>query len=276
MYRPVLIIASLLALAITATVAITWLSPAGVPGVGEIDEHVEIVDRQRSKADHIPRDLERDVACEAVGERLRNLELLVTDLQSRLDDVEHESAASGGIVAPLQQLESANISAVSVGESLVSRLTRVGVDAGTAERIASRQSRAALARLELQDKAIREHYVGTERYSTELNELANNDISIRHELGDERFDKFLYTSGQRNRIRVESVISGSQAEQAGIKGGDLILNYADRRLFSWNDLRRMTSGGNPGEYVDVTISRGGDIIIVPISRGPLGVQLGGS
>jgi len=69
------------------------------------------------------------------------------------------------------------------------------------------------------------------------------------------------------------VMMGSPAEMSGMKDGDLVLNYDNRRIFNWNELQDATSGGERGEYVNLAVQRNGQLVNLWIPRGPLGVRL---
>ncbi len=158
-------------------------------------------------------------------------------------------------------------------EAFTDTLIEAGVDPSTADAISRRQSELQLKRLELRDKATREGYLRTPQYRDELRSLMSADVSIREEVGDEYYDRYLYLSGQPNRIGVRSVITGSAAEQAGINQGDVIVSYDDSRVYNWNDLNSATTTGDRNEYVNVTVRRGESEFLVSVPRGPLGVRL---
>lgn len=153
-------------------------------------------------------------------------------------------------------------------------LIKGGIDPVIAEDIVRRKNRIELMRLELQDRAKRENYLNTQRYFDELQEINKQDISLREELGDDRYDEYLYTSKQNNRIRITSVMLGSAAEQVGIQRGDIVISYDNNRMFSWQELKEATTEGQLGEYVSINIYRSGEIYNFLVPRGPLGVQLG--
>ena len=153
-------------------------------------------------------------------------------------------------------------------------LIRGGIDPSLAEDIVRRKNSIELKRLALQDRATREGYLNTQRYYDELSEINRHDVTLREELGDQRYDEYLFTSKQNNRIRIASVMLGSAAEQAGIKKGDVVLSYNDNRMFTWQELKDATSEGQLGDYVSISIYRDGDIYSFSVPRGPLGVQLG--
>jgi len=153
-------------------------------------------------------------------------------------------------------------------------LIRGGIDSSLAEDIVRRKNSIELKRLELQDRATRDKYLNTQRYFDELEEINKQDTSLREELGDEKYDEYLFTSKQNNRIRISSVMLGSAAEQAGVQKGDVVLSYDGNRMFIWQELKDATSEGQLGEYVSISIYRNGEIFSFSVPRGPLGMQLG--
>ncbi|MET0001877.1 MAG: PDZ domain-containing protein [Candidatus Thiodiazotropha lotti] len=157
--------------------------------------------------------------------------------------------------------------------TFTNNLLNAGVDPVAAEEFVRRSSALDLKRLELRDTAIRGGYLDTERYSDELNELLAEDISIRDEFGDDIYDRYLYNNGESNRIRIDSVMMSSAAEQAGFKQGDMILAYDEQRLFDYTELQQATTQGNRDEYVSVTVRRDGQEMMLWIPRGPMGVRL---
>ncbi len=153
-------------------------------------------------------------------------------------------------------------------------LIRGGVDPALAEDIVRRKNSIELQRLALQDHATRDDYLNTQRYYDELTKINKQDVSLREELGNERYDEYLFNSKQNNRIRISSVMLGSAAEQAGIQKGDIILSYDNHRMFTWQELKDATAQGQLGEYVAISIYRNGEIYSFSVPRGPLGMQLG--
>ena len=149
-----------------------------------------------------------------------------------------------------------------------------GLDPGLAEDIVRRKNSIELKRLEVQDRATRENYLNTQQYFDELEDINQQDISLRDELGDHQYDEYLYNSKQNNRIRIASVMLESAAEQAGILSGDIVLSYDNKRVFTWQELKEATAEGVLGEYVSISIYRNGEIYSISVPRGPLGVELG--
>lgn len=152
-------------------------------------------------------------------------------------------------------------------------LIAAGLTPDLAADIVWRQSERALERLEIQDLARREGWFGSDRYFDELSEFEANAGDLHDEIGDLAYDRYLYDMGKSNRVMVDSVIQGSPAAQAGVMPGDVIISYADERLFGWSELREATAAGERGETVRVRLLRGQDVVDLFIPRGPLGVRL---
>ncbi|MDT8283240.1 MAG: PDZ domain-containing protein, partial [Gammaproteobacteria bacterium] len=132
-------------------------------------------------------------------------------------------------------------------------LLRGGIEPSIAEDIVRRKNSIELKRLELQDRATRENYLDTPRYFDELKDINKDDMSLREELGDERYDDYLFNSKQNNRILISSVMLGSIAEQAGIQKKDVVLSYDNKKMYTWQELKDATSEGQLGEYVSISI-----------------------
>ena len=99
---------------------------------------------------------------------------------------------------------------------------------------------------------------------------------LRESLGDDAYDRYLYASGRTNRVQLRRVLPGSAAEQAGLTNRDVVLSYADQRVFSFEDLRRLSYEGEIGEQVLLEVQRSdGSVSQVVMSRGPMGISGGG-
>lgn len=201
-----------------------------------------------------------------IKEQLQQLELAMQTLAST-DDSRFAASASSA---------STNRRPSSFNQRIynIEHLVKGGLDPAYAEDIVRRKNSVELKRLELQDRATREGYLNTQRYYDELDQLNAQDINLRDELGDQQYDQYLYNSKQNNRIRINSVMLESVAEQAGILSGDIVLSYDNKRMFNWQELKDATAEGQLGEYVSISIYRNGEIYSFSVPRGPLGVQLG--
>ena len=154
-------------------------------------------------------------------------------------------------------------------------LVAAGVDPGVARDIQQRSDAYQLARLELIDRAAREGWRGSESFHDEMEALEGTAVDLRQELGDAGYDRFLYESGEPNRVQIASVIGGSEAALAGIEQGDVIDSYAGSRVFTLQELRDATRAGSRGELVQLVLRRDGQYLTMDVARGPLGVTMSG-
>jgi len=155
----------------------------------------------------------------------------------------------------------------------VDGLQAAGVDPLVSAELERRSDAWQLARLELVDRAAREGWDDSEELERQLDQLGEERPDLREELGDDRYDAYLFAAGRSNRIGVESVIPGSAAEVAGLSAGDIVLGYANERLFDVRSLQRATRAGSLGESVTLQALRDGQSLSLQVPRGPLGVTL---
>ncbi|MDH5547105.1 MAG: PDZ domain-containing protein [Gammaproteobacteria bacterium] len=153
-------------------------------------------------------------------------------------------------------------------------LMSLGMDTVAMEKIQHRVEQQEMQQLYLQNQARREGWYGTRRYFEETDKLESKGNVYREELGDRRYDKFLFQSGQNNRVKVQSVLSGSPAESIGLQENDIVYTYGDKRIFNWNDLTNATAAGDPQQMARVEVLRNGELIEFYIKRGPMGIRLG--
>lgn len=198
----------------------------------------------------------------------RAAEARIADLQSRLSNVERTLAER--LLAEASDRPEPPQTADDRRDLLVA----AGVRADLADEIVWRESRIELDRLNLRDQASREGWMGSDRYREAINALSEESGSLREEIGDSAWDRYLHLTGEDNRVSVSSVIPGSAAEAAGLQPGDLIESYAGGQPFDFNDLRQATTEGEKGELVPVRVRRGDRLIDAWVPRGPLGVRLG--
>jgi S1-C subfamily serine protease len=99
-------------------------------------------------------------------------------------------------------------------------------------------------------------------------------LAVRERYGEDTYDWFLYAAGRSNRVKVEGVLGGSAAADAGFRSGDVIVSYDGERIFKPGALVQGTLGGRLGDHVDVEVMRGGELVSLRVPRGPLGVRLG--
>jgi hypothetical protein len=148
-----------------------------------------------------------------------------------------------------------------------------GLDPSEATRIRDIYENVEMERLYLRDQAIREGWIGDERYRTEREQLNARLESLRDELNDDAYDAFLYATGRPNRVVVQSTLRTSPARDSGIKSGDSVIRYDNMRVYTWSDLREATTQCQTGAVVEVELERNGKRTKVFVPCGPMGVRL---
>jgi len=164
--------------------------------------------------------------------------------------------------------------ASATGQIDEAQLTAAGFDTERAAMLAQRLNQAEMERLYLRDRAIREGWIGTERYAQAVRNLDGSLDALRRELDEQSYDRLLFAMGRPNRVAVQAVIGSSPAQQIGLQAGDIIMSYDGKRLFNGNELRTATTEGQPGTSVPLEVLRDGQRLVFYIARGPLGVRLG--
>lgn len=243
--------------------------PAAITGVAEPDDRISAIDQQLDA--YLELVELQQTQLDALNLRLMELEKTQQDLINH----SHEESAK----KPKAVIPTGNQPATEDGKKnqpaplSVASLTEVGIDLSQADYILQRQAELDLQRLELRDQAIREGTLGSKEYVNALRELNRQYPKLREEIGEDAYDRYLYARGRNNRVVVTSVIPGSAADQAGIREGDMILHYGDRRVFTWSELRNATTQGYLGEYVTINVQRNDQVISLLAPRGPLGIRM---
>jgi hypothetical protein len=152
------------------------------------------------------------------------------------------------------------------------RLAASGIALDEIERLRERYETTELDELYLRDQAAREGWSRSSRFRQETQDLEGR---LREDLGEEDYDRMLFATGQNNRVRVNNVIGRSPAADAGLLTGDIIIRYANNRIFNPRALRNQTSQGVLGKPVPIEILRNGEITTFFLPRGPLGVGIRG-
>lgn len=184
-------------------------------------------------------------------------------------------AASDGAPAHEPPQGGPRARATDSGRSPMQRaLAAAGVDSATAEGIKRRGDELALDEMYLRDQATREGWLDTPRFAEELASIEEQRTSVRDEIGDDAYDRYLFALGHPNRVRVQDVMAGSVAEEVGLRAGDMILRYGDTRIFHSDDLVEQTRDGEAGEPVRVQVLRDGERLEIDVPRGPLGLRIG--
>jgi hypothetical protein len=104
--------------------------------------------------------------------------------------------------------------------------------------------------------------------------LDNVAGTLRLELGDADYERYLNALGMPTRVGVGDVIASSPAEQAGLRSGDEIVTYAGTRVFDMRELNNLTVEGTPGQPVVLDVQRDGQNLQLVMPRGPIGISGG--
>ena len=210
-------------------------------------------------------------------------------LQARLDEVTTQLAALGRapgaapaaaapaaapVVAAAEPEPASDVPQIDYSKSEMERaLIAAGLDANAAADVKRHGDSLAMAEMYVRDQATRENWLDTPRFQEEMAAIEEQRYSIRDQLGDDAYDRYLYALGQTNRVRVDDVMSDSPAADAGLQTGDMILRYGDARVFAPDELVAQTRQGNPGEVVRLVVIRQGELLTVDVPRGPLGLRI---
>jgi len=187
---------------------------------------------------------------------------------------ESVAAAAATPAAPSGTADTA--SAEGAVTSMEHALLAAGIDATTATEIRRRRDALSLSEIYLRDQATREGWLDTPDFTAKMAEIERQRTSIRDEIGDEAYDRYLAALDQPNRVAVNEVMLESPAAVAGIQAGDVVLRYGETRIFAPNELVTATRSGTAGETVQMEIIRQGQRFEIEVPRGPLGVSIAAS
>ena len=95
------------------------------------------------------------------------------------------------------------------------------------------------------------------------------DAQILDEIGPAAYDQLLYEQGRDNRSKVQFVAERSNAGQAGIQRGDVILSYGGEPVFAPRSLRESNRLFAPGGEIVVQVDRGGQILELTVETDPI-------
>ncbi len=209
-------------------------------------------------------------ARQKLTDKVARLEKELTELKSRMEGVPSTSnrapTVSESAPAPI---DASRDETPSESE----RARQVGMDQSTVAQIRTRFEQLEMDRLYLKDRAQREGWSGTVRYSNEVAKIEDKRADIRSSLGEDQYDAYLYANGDANRVLIRELITGSPAGAAGLKTGDVVLRYDGKRIFTTRELQTATGAGRVGENVPVEVDRDGQTMTLYVPRGPLGVYL---
>ena len=99
--------------------------------------------------------------------------------------------------------------------------------------------------------------------------------TLRTELGDQDYERFLAARGVPASVNVMEVLARSPGERAGLQRGDEIFSYDGKRVFNVQELNELMLVAASGESVVVDVRRNGENLRLVLPRGPIGVRGGG-
>ncbi len=146
-------------------------------------------------------------------------------------------------------------------------LRAAGVANFEIEDLRERWEQYELAKLEIDDRALRGGWSGRPRHRKQLRAL---DFRLRSELGEDGYDAFLFATGRENRLVVGKLLPASSASAGGLQPGDVVWSYDGARIFHAHELAGIAAAGRPGEYVRMQVLRDGQRISLGMERGPVG------
>ena len=208
---------------------------------------------------------------EAEIDQRQRLEEQVNTLQAELRELANNLSASvsAGNDGSSEATVSVNHSPKIEVESFVS----AGFEYPQAVEMKRRLDQFELDRLNLQHRANQEGWINSERYIEEQTRLNERATSFRDEFDEADYDRYLYATGQANRVKINSIMEGSTAQQVGLNAGDMIMRYNGKRIFNWSELRTAIFNDTTEPLVPVVIDRNGKAIEIFVPQGPLGVRL---
>ncbi len=146
-------------------------------------------------------------------------------------------------------------------------LVAAGFSTDRAESIMRRASELRMQSLQAQYDAARD--------GKPFNPAEGGDNTLRSELGDADYERYLQALNRPTTVAVRDVLASSPAEQAGLEPGDQVVAYDGKRVFDMRDLNALTLQGAAGQPVVVDVQRDGQRVQVVLPRGPVGILSGG-
>jgi len=199
-----------------------------------------------------------------LAEQLEEMRSEITELRQLLGIPQVFSTDTSSTVSRQQDAQ--------VDQTTEGRLAASGFTPQQIETLQRREAEALMQRIDVDDRARREGWVDTPRYFDELNSIGSGADTVRSDLGDDAYSRYLFARGRPNRITIGTVIETSPAQLAGFQPGDVIRSYGGERVFSAQQLTKLRSTGAKGMPVAVEIIRDGELMQISIPRGPMGVQ----
>jgi hypothetical protein len=268
MLRTVLLVGAGLAAGLAAAYWLAGSQPAA--------EQARLVDSTPPAPSELPGrvvELERQLGAEI--EKRAALEQRVVEQGQQLEQLHSAAAAAhsadadspdgppaGGPDGPASQRFARNFRP-QTAEQRVSVLEEGGFAPDRAAWIEQRRAELALQAMQAQYAQRRGESVDPVQMRPEQ--------TLRGELGDADYEKYLQAQGRPTKVGVFNVLPSSPAEKAGMQPGDQIVSYAGQRVFNIADLTDLTLQGTPGQSVTLEVQRNEQTVQLVIPRGPIGI-----
>ena len=193
-------------------------------------------------------------------------------LQLRVEELEQVGDTDAVVTATIDS-RNPQTETAPVVRSSVQTLIDAGIREEQAIWIQERLDEIELQQLYLRDRATREGWLNKPRYHKERREYQTAVAELRGEVGDDTYDRLLYSLGRANRVVVRDTLQNSPAAQYGLQGGDQIIEYDGQRIFGSNELSTLVTQGSAGVMTLLRVKREGVIHDIYLPRGPLGIRM---
>ena len=235
-----------------------------------LEELREALKRERNTALALT-EIREELARERKARLALNTEIIelwaqLAEILTLYDPAQHGAVSESSETASKADLESEFAELWFDEQALIDQ----GMSVSEVKRLRARFDEVELEKLTARDRAARDGWSSSSRHSQELRDIQTR---YREEIGDEDYDRVLYASGRKNRVRVSDLLGGSAAANSGVRVGDVIYSYAGRRVFDPSSLYVMTTQGEADEYVQIVVIRDNRPFRLTTVRGPLGTKL---
>jgi hypothetical protein len=269
MFRTVLLVGAGLAAGFVAAYWLAGSSPAAEPATRLVESTPpapsELPGRIVELERQLGAEIEKRAALEQrVGELGRELDELHAAAPARPADTDSSDSpqpAAAPDAATAQRF--ARNFRPQTAEQRVSTLEEGGFSPDRAAWIEQRRS-------ELQLQAMQAQYAQRRGESVDP-ALMRPEQTLRSELGDVDYEKYLQAQGRPTTVGVFNVLPSSPAAKAGMQPGDQIVSYAGQRVFNMADLTDLTLQGTTGQSVTLEVQRNQQTVQLVIPRGPIGI-----
>jgi len=200
------------------------------------------------------------------------LESRLEALQVRVDEIEN-ARVTETVITTATASRNPQTETAPVVRSSVQALIDAGINEEQAIWIQERLDEIELQKLYLHDRASREGWLNKPRYNKERREYQNAVAELRGEVGDDAYDRLLYSLGRANRVVIRDILQNSPAAQYGLLGSDQIIEYDGQRIFGSNELSSLVTQGDAGVMTLLRVKRDGAMHDIYLPRGPLGIRM---